>query len=101
MNLEMFQIYHLKEMSLSAELFLSCSLLQFTFYSISTAYNRRSGFIILNYQTYYIGFLLIVLSIFLLLNEDLSTINMFTSNNFIINDYLSSVTKLIICIIKN
>ena len=47
---ELFQIYNLSEMSLSAELFLSCSILQFTFYGISTAYQRKSGFILLNKQ---------------------------------------------------
>jgi len=98
MNLELFQIYHLKEMSLSAELFLSCSILQLTFYAISTAYERRAGFVILNQQVYYIGSLLIILALFLLLNEDLLTMNLFGSNNFIINDYLSFATKLIICI---
>ena len=97
-NLELFQIYHLKEMSLSTELFLSCSILQLTFYAISTAYERKFGFIILNNQIYYIGFLLIILSIFLLLNEDLIIINKFSSNNFIINDYLSFASKLMICI---
>ena len=98
MNLELFQIYHLKEMSLSAELFLSCSILQLTFYAISTAYERRVGFVILNQQVYYIGSLLIILSLFLLLNEDLLTMNLFSSNNFIINDYLSFATKLMICV---
>lgn len=98
MNLELFQIYHLKEMPLSAELFLSCSILQFTFYAVSTAYQRRSGFVILNQQVYYIGSLLIILSMFLLLNEDLLTMNSFSSNNFIVNDYLSFATKLMICI---
>ena len=97
-NLELFQIYHLKEMSLSAELFLSCSILQLTFYAISTAYERKVGFVILNQQIYYIGSLLIILSLFLLLNEDLLTMNLFGSNNFIINDYLSFATKLMICI---
>jgi NADH:ubiquinone oxidoreductase subunit 2 (subunit N) len=97
-NLELFQIYHLKEMSLSAELFLSCSILQLTFYAISTAYERKVGFVILNQQIYYIGSLLIVLALFLLLNEDLLTMNLFGSNNFIINDYLSFATKLMICI---
>jgi len=98
MNLELFQIYHLKEMSLSAELFLSCSILQLTFYAISTAYERKAGFVILNQQIYYIGSLLIILSLFLLLNEDLLTMNLFGSNNFIINDYLSFAAKLMICV---
>ena len=98
MNLELFQIYHLKEMSLSAELFLSCSILQLTFYAISTAYQRRAGFVILNQQIYYIGSLLVILALFLLLNEDLLLTNSFSSNNFIINDYLSFATKLMICI---
>ena len=98
MNLELFQIYHLKEMSLSAELFLSCSILQLTFYAISTAYERKAGFVMLNQQIYYIGSLLVVLSLFLLLNEDLLTMNLFGSNNFIINDYLSFATKLMICV---
>jgi NADH:ubiquinone oxidoreductase subunit 2 (subunit N) len=97
MNLELFQIYHLKEMSLSAELFLSCSILQLTFYAISTTYQRRTGFVILNQQVYYIGFLLITLSLFLLLNEDLLIINSFSSNNFITNDYLSFAAKLTLC----
>nr|YP_009144719.1 NADH dehydrogenase subunit 2 [Pseudo-nitzschia multiseries]AKJ77327.1 NADH dehydrogenase subunit 2 [Pseudo-nitzschia multiseries] len=98
MNLELFQVYHLKEMSLSAELFLSCSILQLTFYAISTAYERKVGFVILNQQVYYIGSLLIILALFLLLNEDLLAMNLFGSNNFIINDYLSFATKLTICI---
>lgn len=98
MNLELFQIYHLKEMSLSAELFLSCSILQLTFYAISTAYQRRTGFVILNQQIYYIGSLLVILALFLLLNEDLLLTNSFSSNNFIVNDYLSFATKLMICI---
>ena len=98
MNLELFQIYHLKEMSLSTELFLSCSILQLTFYAISTAYERRSGFVILNHQVYYIGSLLIILAVFLLLNEDLLLMNEFSSNNFIINDYLSFAAKLMICV---
>lgn len=98
MNLELFQIYHLKEMSLSTELFLSCSILQFTFYAISTAYQRRAGFVLLNQQVYYIGSLLIILSLFLLLNEDLLIMNSVISNNFIINDYLSFAAKLMICI---
>jgi NADH:ubiquinone oxidoreductase subunit 2 (subunit N) len=98
MFLELFQIYHLKEMSLSAELFLSCSILQFTFYAISTAYQRKAGFVILNAQVYYIGTLLILLSAVLILNEDLLVMNLFTSNNFIINDYFSFASKFIICL---
>lgn len=98
MSLELFQIYHLKEMSLSAELFLSCSILQFTFYAISTAYQRKAGFVILNAQVYYIGTLLIILSALLILNEDLLVMNSFTSNNFIINDYFSFASKFVICL---
>nr|BCQ06516.1 NADH dehydrogenase subunit 2 [Nitzschia putrida] len=98
LELFQFQIYHLTEMSLSAELFLSCSILQLTFYAISTAYNRKAGFVILNSQIYYIGTLLIILSCFLILNEDLLVMNISTSNNFIINDYFSFASKLTICV---
>lgn len=98
MSLELFQIYHLKEMSLSAELFLSCSILQLTFYAISTAYQRKAGFVILNSQIYHIGTMLIILSTFLIFNEDLLVLNSFTSNNFIINDYFSFASKLVICL---
>nr|AEP20707.1 NADH dehydrogenase subunit 2 [Durinskia baltica diatom endosymbiont] len=98
MSLELFQIYHLKEMSLSAELFLSCSILQFTFYAISTAYQRKAGFVILNSQVYYISTLLIILSTFLLLNEDLLVVNSLTSNNFIVNDFFSFASKFVICL---
>jgi len=97
-ELELFQIYHLKEMSLSAELFLSCSILQLTFYAISTAYQRKAGFVILNKQIYYIGTLLITLSFFLILNEDLLITNSLTSNNFIVNDYFSFASKLAVCL---
>jgi len=97
-SLELFQIYHLKEMSLSAELFLSCSILQLTFYAISTAYQRKAGFVILNSQIYYVGILLIILSALLILNEDLLVLNSFISNNFIINDYFSFASKLAICL---
>jgi len=98
MSLELFQIYHLKEMSLSAELFLSCSILQFTFYAISTAYQRKAGFVILNSQVYYIGTLLLILSAILLLNEDLLIVNSLTSNNFIVNDFFSFASKFVICL---
>nr|BBC77739.1 NADH dehydrogenase subunit 2 [Nitzschia sp. NIES-3581] len=98
LELFQFQIYHLTEMSLSAELFLSCSILQLTFYAISTAYNRKAGFVILNSQIYYIGTLLIILSCLLILNEDLLVMNISTSNNFIINDYFSFASKLTICV---
>ena len=98
MSLELFQIYHLKEMSLSAELFLSCSILQFTFYAISTAYQRKAGFVILNSQVYYISTLLIILSAFLLLNEDLLVVNSLSSNNFIVNDFFSFASKFVICL---
>lgn len=87
-------------MSLSAELFLSCSILQLTFYAISTAYQRKAGFVILNTQVYYIGTLLIVLAALLILNEDLLVLNSFTSNNFIVNDYFSFASKLVICLIS-
>lgn len=97
-SLELFQIYYLKEMSLSAELFLSCSILQFTFYAINTGYKRSSGFVILNEQVYYIGTLLVFLSVFLILNEDLLVRNSFISNNFIINDYFGFASKLLICL---
>lgn len=85
-------------MSLSAELFLSCSILQFTFYAISTAYQRKAGFVILNSQVYYISTLLIILSAFLLLNEDLLVVNSLSSNNFIVNDFFSFASKFVICL---
>ena len=99
-NINFFQIFHLKEMSLSAEFFLSCSILQLTFYSISTAYNRKAGFVMLNQPIYYIGALLFGLTALLLLNEDLLINNSYISNNCIINDYLGFVTKLTICLIS-
>ena len=98
MELGLFQIYHLKEMSLSAELFLSSSILQFTFYSLSTVYQRKTGYVILTTQVYYIGILFMVFSSLLLLNEDLLLLDNLTSNNFVVNDYLSFVSKLLICI---
>ena len=93
-----FQIYHLKEMSLATELFLSCFILQFTFYAVSTAYQRKAGFVILNTQVYYVGTLVILLAVALILNEDLLVMGSFTSNNFVINDYFGFASKLVICL---
>lgn len=88
-----FQIYHLKDMFLSAELFISCSVLQLTFYVISLSYTRKSGFIILSQQIYHIGFLILLLSTILLCNEEL------LFQNFIsVNDYLSSFSKIVVCV---
>lgn len=100
MFLELFNIYNLKEMSFAAELFLSCSILQFTFYAISTAYNRKAGFVILKNQFFYVCTLLIVLTTYLILNENLLTFNSFSSNNFIVNDYFSFVSKICVCLIS-
>ena len=100
MKFELFELYHLKEMPLSAELFLSSSILQFTFYAVSTAYQRKTGFVILNSQVYYISILLIILASFLLLNEDLVSAGLLTSNNFVVNDYLSFIDKLVICLVS-
>lgn len=100
MKFELFELYHVKEMSLSTELFLSCSILQFTFYAISTAYQRKFGFVILNTQVYYVSILLIFLASCLLLNEDLLIAGSLTSNNFVVNDYLSFIVKLVICLIS-
>lgn len=99
-ELTIFQMYHLKEMSLSAELFLSCSILQLTFYAIGTSYQRKNGFVILSQQIYSIGFLIVLLAALLIFNEDLLVTNSLSSNNFIINDYLSFTTKLTICLIS-
>lgn len=97
-KLELFQMYHLKEMTLSAELFLSCFILQLTFYSVSTAYQRKAGFVALNQQIYYIGSLSVILSFFLILNEELLIMNLFSSNNFMIHDYFGFISKLIVCL---
>ena len=83
-ELTIFQMYHLKEMSLSAELFLSCSILQLTFYAIGTSYQRKNGFVILSQQIYSIGFLIVLLAALLIFNEDLLVTNSLSSNNFII-----------------
>ena len=94
------ELYHLKEMALSTELFLSCSILQLTFFAISTAYQRKFGFVILNSQIYYVSILLIVLASFLLLNEDLLISSSLASNNFVVYDYLSFLVKLVLCLVS-
>ena len=96
--LELFEMYNLKEMPLSTEIFLSCSILQLTFYAIATTHQRKRGFVILSQQMYHIGVLIVSLSCLLLINEDLVTLNFLSSNNFIINDYLGFATKLVVCL---
>jgi NADH-quinone oxidoreductase subunit N len=96
--LELFEMYNLKEMPLSTEIFLSCSILQLTFYAIATTQQRKHGFVILSQQMYHIGVLIVGLSCLLLINEDLVSLNFLSSNNFIINDYLGFASKLVVCI---
>ena len=98
-ELNLFEIYNLKEMSLSTEIFLSCSILQLTFYAIATSQQRKHGFVILNQQVYNIGVLILGLALLLLINENLSFFNSFSGNNFIINDYLGFASKSVICFI--
>src|SRR5688572_11457475 len=98
MNTVVNHIFCLKEFSLFSEVFLSCSILQLTFYAISTTYNRKSNFVILNTSFYYITSLILLLTLFLLLNEDLLITNTYISNNSIINDYLSFSVKIVICV---
>lgn len=98
-ELNLFEIYNLKEMSLSTEIFLSCSILQLTFYAIATSQQRKHGFVILNQQVYSIGVLILGLALLLLINENLSFFNSFSGNNFIVNDYLGFASKSVICFI--
>ena len=98
-TVELFQIYNLKEILLGPELFLSCSIFQFTFYAISTNYQRKTKFIILNKQVYAIGILFAILSFFLILNEDLFTQSSFYSDNFLIYDYFGFIGKLVTCVV--
>ena len=98
-ELNLFEIYNLKEMSLSTEIFLSCSILQLTFYAIATSQQRKHGFVILNQQVYNIGVLILGLALLLLINENLSFFNSFSGNNFIVNDYLGFASKSVICFI--
>ena len=92
-ELDFLQIYHLKDMFLSAELFISCSVLQLTFYVICISYTRRTGFVILSQQIYHIGFLILFLTSFLIVNEEL-LFQTFLS----INDYLSFISKFMVCV---
>jgi NADH-quinone oxidoreductase subunit N len=96
--LELFEMYNLKEMPLSTEIFLSCSILQLTFYAIATTQQRKHGFVILSQQMYHIGVLIVGLCSLLLINEDLVSLNFLSSNNFIINDYLGFSAKLVVCL---
>ena len=100
LEFNLFEMYNLKEMSLSAEIFLSCSILQLTFYAISTTQQRKHNFVLLTNQIYHVGALIIGLTCLLLFNEDLLILNLFSSNNFIINDYLGFASKLVIGIIS-
>lgn len=95
-----FEFYCVKNMFLSAELFLSCSVLQLTFYAISTAYERKSGFIILNNQVYYVSILLLLLASSILFNEDLLISSLINTHYFVVNDYLSFIVKFIVCLVS-
>jgi len=88
----------LKDFSLAPEIFLSCSILQLTFFAVSTTYNRKSNFLILNTSFYYITSLILGLTLLLIINENLLITNNYVSNNSIINDYLSFTIKITIAL---
>jgi NADH-quinone oxidoreductase subunit N len=100
MKLEILEMHNLKEMSLSAEIFLSCSILQLTFYAISTSHQKKHNFVILSQQIYYTGVLILFFSVLLIINENSYFLNMYGSNNSIINDYLSFYSKLFVGIVS-
>lgn len=89
-------VFCLKDFSLAPEVFLSCSILQLTFFAISTTYNRKSNFVILNTSFYYVTSLILGLTLLLIINENLLINNSYISNNSIINDYLSFTIKVTI-----
>lgn len=89
-------VFCLKDFSLAPEIFLSCSILQLTFFAVSTTYNRKSNFVILNTSFYYITSLILGLTLLLIINENLLANNTYISNNSIINDYLSFTVKITI-----
>jgi hypothetical protein len=95
-KLELFQMYHLRNVSFSGTL-LSCSILQLTFLCCWYSLPAKAWFVILSQQIYHIG-ALVGLAALLLINEVLLVNNSLSSNNFIINDYFSFVTKLVICL---
>ena len=100
MQLNALKLYDLKEMLLSAELFLSCSILQLVFYVISTSYNKKVKYTILNSQIYYICILFCLLTFSLMFNEEFSISSTITNNYFVISDYLSFTIKLTICLVS-
>jgi uncharacterized membrane protein len=88
--------YNLKDMCFSAELFLSLSIFQLTIFALVTSYSRKTGFVVLTKQIYYIAGLILSLTTLLVLNENV-TLNTL-SNNSLVNDYLAFVSKIIICV---
>lgn len=92
-NFNIAHTYHLKDVFFSAEILIGCSVLQLTFYVIGVSYVRRNGFVILNQQIYYVGFLILFCASTLIFNEELLFQN-FSS----INDYLSFFSKFVICV---
>jgi len=93
-------MYDLKTMGLSTELFLSCFIFLLTFYALSTSYQRKYGYIMLNHQIYNVVLLCMFFTILLYLNEDLFNLNIVSSNNSIIYDHLAFTSKLIVCLIS-
>lgn len=97
MNNNYIEMYNLKTMGLSAELFLSCSIFLLTFYALGTGYQRKHGYIMLNHQIYNVAILFIFFTTLLYLNEDLFNLNLLGSNHSIVYDHLSFTSKLVVC----
>jgi len=80
----------IKEMGMCSELFLGISIIYLVIYGTFLLFNKRNQYTLIQNSMLYLGVLILTMTCFLLINDNLSF------SNSVANDYLSLVSKTLI-----
>jgi NADH:ubiquinone oxidoreductase subunit 2 (subunit N) len=86
----------IKEMGMFSELFIGISIIYLIIYGTFLSFNKRNKFPLLHNSMLYLGVLVLSMTCFLLVNDNLNVLNYLSFSNSIANDYVSFVSKILI-----
>jgi len=86
----------IKEMVMFSELFLGISIIYLVIYGTFLSFNKRNQYPLIQNSMLYLGVLILTMTCFLLINDNLIVLNYLSFSNSVANDYLSFVSKILI-----
>ena len=86
----------LKEISVFTELFFGISITYLIVYGLFVAFNNRNNYPLIQSALINLGVLTLAMACFLTFNDSINVFKSISFNNTIVNDYLSSCSKIII-----